>query len=446
MATVPGLTIHGSAVADVIDVGSGNNVIYAGLGNDVIRVGNGNNTIITPTTTKLTTTTITLTGWGTVVNGVGAQAQILVNGEAVSGVFEFKPATDPSGYQTYTVTFDNASMGPINSVDINLVNATPQRALHVKDFSINGVALSPSDATNASSPGTFDLYVRTIHFDTTNHQDWFVGASTDNDVIYGGAGNDVIYMGVGNDTIDGGGGINTAVFQGNLGDYNISYVGNHIVVSDKVANRGGVDYLTNVEILKFADTTISTGVVASQQSAAPVGEWFQTGSAGGAGSPTSETVWQTDGSRDVYLSGITGKDYVSEHDAITASGVTTLVERYFADGNLAFTQTINGDGSVDSSNYDTTGLLTQFLRHYADGSFDQFNFSGNGVQTSETLRHADGSRDIYNYGITGRDYTSQHILNDAVRTQRADRGLRREWVAGVEADRRRRRRQDARSV
>ncbi len=240
--TVPGLTIHGSAVADVIDVGSGNNVIYAGLGNDVIRVGNGNNTIITPTTTKLTTTTITLTGWGSEVNGVGAQAQILVNGEAVSGVFEFKPATDPSGYQTYTVTFDNASMGSINSVDINLVNATPQRALHVKDFSINGVALSPSDATNASSPGTFDLYVHTIHFDTTNHQDWFVGASTDNDVIYGGAGNDVIYLGVGNDTIDGGGGINTAVFQGNLGDYNISYVGNHIVVSDKVANRGGVDY------------------------------------------------------------------------------------------------------------------------------------------------------------------------------------------------------------
>jgi len=56
----------------------------------------------------------------------------------------------------------------------------------------------------------------------------------------------VIYLGVGNDTIDGGGGINTAVFQGNLSDYGISDVGNHIAVSDKVANRGGTDTLTNM--------------------------------------------------------------------------------------------------------------------------------------------------------------------------------------------------------
>ena len=71
--------------------------------------------------------------------------------------------------------------------------------------------------------------------------------------ICGGAGNDVIYLGVGNDTIDGGGGINTAVFQSNLSDHNISYVGNHIAVSDKVANRG-TDTLTNMEYLKFGAT------------------------------------------------------------------------------------------------------------------------------------------------------------------------------------------------
>ena len=33
--------------------------------------------------------------------------------------------------------------------------------------------------------------------------------------------------------------------------------------------------------------------------------------------------------------------------------------------------------------------------------------------SAETLRHADGSRDIYSYGITGKDYTSQHVLNDS---------------------------------
>ncbi len=409
---VPGLTIHGSAVAHVIDVGSGNNVIYTGMGNDVIRVGNGNNTIITPTTTKLTTTTITLTGWGSEISGVGAQAQILVNGKALSGVFEFKPATDPSGYQTYTVSFDNTTTGPINSVDIALLNATPGRALHVKDFSINGVALSPSDATNASSPGTFDLYVRTIHFDTTNHQDWFVGASTDNDIIDCGAGNDVIYLGVGNDTVDGGGGINTAVFQGNISDYNISYNGNHFVVSDKVANRGGTDTLTNIEYLKFADTTISTSSLAVSHSALSAGDSLQM-SADSAGHITGETVRHADGSSDVYLFGIAGKDYASEHDVTNASGVTALIERFFADGDLAFRQAVNSDGSVSSAGYDAAGHLTAFATKYVDGSFDQLNFNTSGAETGETIRHADGSRDIYSYGIVGKDYTSQHTVNDA---------------------------------
>ena len=409
----PGLTIHGSSVADVIDVGSGNNVIYAGLGNDVIRVGNGNNTIIAPTTTKLTTTTITLTGWGSEVSGVGAQAQILINGKAVSGVFEFKPATDPSGYQTYTLSFNNTTTGPIDSVDIALLNATPGRALHVKDFSINGVALSPSDATNASSPGTFDLYVRTIHFDTTDHQDWFVGASTDNDVIYGGAGNDVIYLGVGNDTIDGGGGINTAVFQGNLSQYNITYAGNHIVVSDKVANRGGTDTLTNIEYLKFADTTISTSSLATRESALAAGDSLQILSADSAGSIAGETVRHADGSSDVYLFGIAGKDYTSEHDVINARGFTALIERFFADGDLAFRQVLNSDGSVASSDYDAAGHLTTFATRHVDGSVDQFNFDTSGTETGETIRHADGSRDIFSYGIVGKDYTSQHTVNDA---------------------------------
>ncbi|MDR3489136.1 MAG: hypothetical protein P4M05_30080 [Bradyrhizobium sp.] len=408
---VPGLTIHGSAVAHVIDVGSGNNVIYTGMGNDVIRVGNGNNTIITPTTTKLTTTTITLTGWGSEISGVGAQAQILVNGRALSGVFEFKPAADPSGYQTYTVSFDNTTAGPIDSVDIALLNATPGRALHVKDFSINGVTLSPSDATNASSPGTFDLYVRTIHFDTTNHQDWFVGASTDNDIIDCGAGNDVIYLGVGNDTVDGGGGVNTAVFQGNISDYNISSSGNHFVVSDKVANRGGTDTLTNIEYLKFADTTISTSSLATSQSAS-AGDSLQL-SADSAGNITSETVRHADGSSDVYLFGIAGKDYASEHDVINASGVTTLIERFLADGDLAFRQAVNSDDSVSSADYDAAGHLTAFATKYVDGSFDQLNFNTSGAETGETIRHADGSRDIYRYDVVGKDYTSQHTVNDA---------------------------------
>jgi hypothetical protein len=385
----PGLTVTGSPGADIIDVGRGNDVINGGLGDDIIRGGAGNDVITggPSAATRLTTTTITLTGYGSVVGGVGALAQILVNGQPVSGLVEFRPAADPSAYQTMTVTFDNPDA--ITSFDIALTNSTPGRALHIKGLSINGFVLGPGDGVNASLPGTFDLYVRTVHFDASGHQNWFFGATTDNDVIDGGAGNDVISGGIGNDVIDGGDGIDKVVFAGNAGDYSISRVGNEIVVSDRVANRGGTDHLTNVEFLQFADTTI------------------------GASNLASQTIRHADGTRDVYIAAITGKEYTSEHDVIAASGHTTLIERFFADGDLAFRQAVNSDGSVDRANYDDAGHLRSFATSYVDGSLDQFTFSASGSETGETIRHADGSRDIHSYDIVGRNYTSQHIVTDS---------------------------------
>ena len=206
---------------------------------------------------KLAVTTVTLVGYGSVVGGVGAQAQILVNGKPESGLLEFKPAADPSGYQTFTVSFANPEV--IGSIDISLANATPGRALHIKDFLINGVAIAPGDAANASSPGTFDLYVRNIHVDAANHQDWFLGAPTDDDVIDGGAGNDLITGGIGDDIIDGGDGIDTASFTGNVSDYDIAVVDGRILVHDRIAGRDGSDHLANLEFLRFADATIDAG-------------------------------------------------------------------------------------------------------------------------------------------------------------------------------------------
>jgi hypothetical protein len=410
---IPDLTINGSSVADIIDLGHGNNVVNAGLGDDVIHGGPGNDVIIAGPSVagKLATTTISLTGYGSLVGGIGAEAQILVNGKPVSGLLEFKSATDPSGYQTFTVTFANPAA--ITSVDIALVNAAPGRALHIKDFSINGVALGPGDGSNASSPDSFDLYVRTIHFDTTQHQDWFFGASTENDVIYAGAGNDVITGGLGNDFIDGGPGIDTAVYSGNIGDYTISVVGEDILVHDKIAGRDGIDTLVNVEFLKFADTTISTSNLATNPPGLASGGALQIATTDSVGNITGETFRHADGSVDVYTSAIAGKDYASELDTISAGGLTTMIERFFANGDLAFRQTVSNDGAVVRADYDAAGYPTLIATSYLDGSVDQFTFNGSGSKTSETVRHADGSRDIYGYGIVGQDYTSQHVVNDA---------------------------------
>jgi hypothetical protein len=410
--SVPGLAASGSSVADIIDLGRGNDIINAGLGDDVIRGGAGNDVIVGGPggTGRLAVTTVTLVGYGSTVEGIGAQAQMLVNGKPVSGLMEFKPAVDPAGYQTFTVSFENPEA--ITSIDISLANAAPGRALHIKDFLINGVAVTPVDATNASSPGSFDLYVRNIHVDASNHQDWFLGAPTDNDVIDGGAGDDLIAGAAGNDDIDGGEGSDTAIFAGSAHDYDINLAGGELVVRDRIANRDGSDHLVNVEFLQFADGAVDVDHLLARLSG-PSSDALQVLATDGAGNITSQTVRHVDGSHDVYISGIAGKDYASEHDVISANGHTVLVERFFSDGDLAFRQTVHGDSSVHSASYDAEGHLLDFLRRFADGCFDRFTYDASGSLTGETIRHADGSRDVYSYGIAGKAYASQHVISDA---------------------------------
>ncbi len=355
--TIPALTITGTPIADNLDLGGGNDVVHTGLGNDVISGGAGNDTIVAgpESLATLSTTTITLTGYGSTVDGVGAQAQLLVNGKIVSDLLEFKPATDPAGYQTYTITFDNS--GPITGLDISLANSSPGRALHLKAITVNGIELTPSQGTNASSPGSFDLYVHTIHFDTTKDQAWFTGATTDNDLVHGGAGNDVITGGAGIDYLDGGAGTDTAVYAGNLSDYTISVVGNQIIVVDKVAGRDGTDYLSNIELLKFANTTISTASLPSN------------------------------------------------HTELSAPDLRRV--------EAADSQSINSDGSINSVEYDSDGHIVQFATRYTDGSFDQLTFDTSGNETGKTNRHADGSRDIYSSDVAGQDGSLQHVTTDA---------------------------------
>ncbi len=71
-----------------------------------------------------------------------------------------------------------------------------------------------------------------------------------NDVIDGGTGNDLIVGGQGDDTIDGGAGHDVAMFSGRAGQYQITAGPANSYV---IRGADGVDALTNVEELRFAD-------------------------------------------------------------------------------------------------------------------------------------------------------------------------------------------------
>ena len=98
--------------------------------------------------------------------------------------------------------------------------------------------------------------------DTGGGNDTVLG-SLYSDTVLTQAGNDVITGGGGNDAIDGGNGIDTAVYSGISSQYQIT-AGMRATVIDKTANRDGTDTLTNVERLKFSDTSLALDISKDQ--------------------------------------------------------------------------------------------------------------------------------------------------------------------------------------
>lgn len=77
-----------------------------------------------------------------------------------------------------------------------------------------------------------------------------------NDTLGGGAGKDSLNGGAGNDTLDGGSGIDTAVYSGNRSGYTIQSTSTGFTVTDNTGAEG-IDTLSNVERLRFADTSVA---------------------------------------------------------------------------------------------------------------------------------------------------------------------------------------------
>jgi RTX calcium-binding nonapeptide repeat (4 copies) len=93
--------------------------------------------------------------------------------------------------------------------------------------------------------------------------DYLIGSDGD-DTLDGGQGDDYFIGGSGNDTINGGsfvfglfGGTDKASYSGSSSEYDIEYLPNKSVrISDKVADRNGIDTLTGVEYAVFSDKSI----------------------------------------------------------------------------------------------------------------------------------------------------------------------------------------------
>jgi len=80
------------------------------------------------------------------------------------------------------------------------------------------------------------------------------------DRLYGGTGNDILEGGAGNDRLIGGEGTDTAVYSGDLSDFEIvTYANGNMRVIDQRTDQNdqATDFLTGIEILQFDDFTLT---------------------------------------------------------------------------------------------------------------------------------------------------------------------------------------------
>ncbi|RFB93271.1 hypothetical protein B5K08_13385 [Rhizobium leguminosarum bv. trifolii] len=147
------------------------------------------------------------------------------------------------------------------------------------------------------------------------------------DVIYGGnhantlsagAGDDILLGGGDNDFLEGGDGTDTAIYEGNRADYQVTVnADDSVTVADlRVGAPDGADTLTDIELLKFADRTVGPA-----ENSSPVIDGGTTASiAVDENIATVTRATASDPDRDSLVYSISGGDDAAKFQIDTATG------------------------------------------------------------------------------------------------------------------------------
>jgi len=209
--------LTGTSASEVFDAKGGDDVVFAGAGNDVVLGGAGNDQLDGGD------------GNDTVDGGAGNN---IVNGGAGDDAIQHHAGAldhidGGAGFDTLKIDSSASSVGETVAFGQTLADGTTVQNVESLDYHGGSGDDVVTGGVNADS-------------------------------LDGGAGNDVLTGGGGNDHITGGDGVDTAAFNGNAADYQVTNLSTGVFqVSDLTAGSpDGTDTLNGVEFLKFADQTL----------------------------------------------------------------------------------------------------------------------------------------------------------------------------------------------
>ncbi|WP_279306465.1 glycoside hydrolase family 113 [Microvirga solisilvae] len=177
-----------------------------------------------------TQSTVELSAWADIANGVGAMVYLVVNGVRV-GAAQYVTAGRWSGQPAQNLVFTFDTPARVDSLAIEFANDMVDggnRSLYINALKVNGVSLTASEGTLVTPWGntTTDWnvwYNAKVSYDMTNRQDIFkpvpgvVKNGTEGaDSLAGAAGPDTLNGAGGNDTLNGGDGADS--LTGGAGD------------------------------------------------------------------------------------------------------------------------------------------------------------------------------------------------------------------------------------
>ena len=295
--------IYGMGGRETMDGGEGNDtlvtagnspgdMLLGGAGDDLFIVGSGTNTIDGGDGVD--------TLWASTFKGVNIDLRIAGDQEIATGFHvTLSGVENLIGSDESDTLIGNAQDNVLEGRGgVNALDGDDGFDIVSYERAPGGVRVDLSKANAAQGTG--------ISIDTLKNFEGVKG-SRYIDVLIGDARDNTFEGGAGNDIINGGAGKDTAIYQGVSSDYSWRYNSNGTVT---MSGPDGTDTLLNVEVLKFADTSVT---LASNGTTLTADDLIATKVLNSVGEHR-ETVLSADG-RVVYVNAMDG--YVTALDVAT---------------------------------------------------------------------------------------------------------------------------------
>lgn len=264
----------GSASADIIFANDAGNTIAAGAGADTVCAGAGSDRIDGGADSDTVIFSRPMAAYSMTNSGT----TLTVTGEGVDQLV----SVETLRFADQSLALDNLVNIGVPLADSSIAAGTPihlaippsfavggQGTLYYNATLADGSALPAwllFDSTSAVFVGTpsptdngvlaLKISVRDGVRPVSASGDFYLTVTTAGSTLAGTSGNDKFQLGIGNDSVSGGAGLDVAIVGGPAAQFKLAVSAGSIVLTDTVG-KGGVDTLSGVERLVFADGALA---------------------------------------------------------------------------------------------------------------------------------------------------------------------------------------------